>query len=442
MKRKIPAILLALVLLLSQGFPALAAQAFTDVPQAHWASVNIQYVVDKGYFIGTSGTTFSPDQTLNRAMLAQVLYRHAGEPAVGSGLPYVDVTAEAWYAKAMTWASENKIFASWVVANHQIFPMQQVQRSEFAVMLGNYANHLGKYHGDETAAVASPYSDMSIESFGSRSGNWDEITAAMLKWAVPNAILNGTSETTMNPFKEVSRAEVSAMLHRFDNNVINAGVYQPVPTATPTPTPTPELIGMQIQLFDTVLHVGDGGLASLSFTPYGYSGTDVNWKSSNENVVLVDDNGRFTAVGAGGAVITATAQNGVSAEATLQVQANSSPVEEVVRLTNIERVSRGLAPLAVDAGAMKAAQVRAEELSTLFDHKRPDGRSCFTALDEAGVEYRSAGENIALGHSSAAQVVAAWVESKGHLSNILSERFTAIGVGYTAERGWVQMFID
>ena len=437
MKRKIPAILLALILLVSQGSPAMAAQVFADVPQTHWASENIRYVVEMGFFIGTSTTTFSPELTMDRAMLAQVLYRHAGEPAVGNGQPFSDVNAEAWYADAIIWASENSIFASWVGANHQIFPKQQVQRSEFAVMLGNYARYLGKYSDNETVA-ASPYVDMTPESFGTRSGNWDEIVAAMLKWAVPNGILNGTSETTMNPFKEVSRAEVSAMLHRFDDNVMKAGVQAPVPT----PAAAPALIGMQIQLFSSVLRVGDGGLASLSFTPYGYMGADVDWESSNDKVIAVDDEGRFTAVGAGGAVITATAQNGVSAKATLQVQGISQPADEVIRLTNIERVRRGLSPLAVDAGAMKAAQVRAEELNILFDHTRPDGRSCFTALAEAGVEYRSSGENIALGHSSAEQVVAAWVDSKGHLSNILSERFTAIGVGYTAEKGWVQLFID
>ena len=93
--------------------------------------------------------------------------------------------------------------------------------------------------------------------------------------------------------------------------------------------------------------------------------------------------------------------------------------EEVVRLVNAERTSRGLSPLAMDDRAMQAAQVRAEEVSIAFDHLRPDGRRCFTALSDAGITYRAAGENIALGQTTAQRVVADWMNSPGHRENLL-----------------------
>ena len=68
---------------------------------------------------------------------------------------------------------------------------------------------------------------------------------------------------------------------------------------------------------------------------------------------------------------------------------------EVVRLVNEERAKAGLPALTVDRGAASAAQVRAKEIERSFSHTRPDGSSFNSALTEAGVNFRGAGENIA-----------------------------------------------
>lgn len=113
---------------------------------------------------------------------------------------------------------------------------------------------------------------------------------------------------------------------------------------------------------------------------------------------------------------------------------------EVIELVNQERAKAGLSALKQDEKAMQAAQLRAKEIHTSFSHTRPDGSSCFTALQEVGASYRAAGENIALGQKSPQEVVQAWMASEGHRANILSEKYSAIGVGYY-ENGWVQMFL-
>lgn len=118
-------------------------------------------------------------------------------------------------------------------------------------------------------------------------------------------------------------------------------------------------------------------------------------------------------------------------------------VLRIVELVNEERAQAGLNPVTLDASASQAAQVRAQEIVISFSHTRPDGRSCFTALEEQGIRYRTAGENIAWGQRSPEQVMDAWMNSPGHRANILQESFTHIGVGYYQENGinyWSQLF--
>ena len=120
-------------------------------------------------------------------------------------------------------------------------------------------------------------------------------------------------------------------------------------------------------------------------------------------------------------------------------------VTEVVRLVNAERAKAGLSALTVDSAANAAAQVRAREIVSNFSHTRPSGASCFTALREAGVNYRGAGENIAYGQPSAQAVVNAWMNSPGHRANILNAQFTSIGVGHHVQNGthyWTQFFVN
>ena len=116
---------------------------------------------------------------------------------------------------------------------------------------------------------------------------------------------------------------------------------------------------------------------------------------------------------------------------------------EVVRLVNIEREKNGLSALKSDNEKLnRAADIRAEELTTSFSHTRPSGADCFSVLIERGIKYCAAGENIAYGYRTPAGVVEGWLNSPGHRANILTGSFTHIGVGYN-ENGnyWVQLFI-
>ncbi|MCC8083808.1 MAG: CAP domain-containing protein, partial [Clostridium sp.] len=92
------------------------------------------------------------------------------------------------------------------------------------------------------------------------------------------------------------------------------------------------------------------------------------------------------------------------------------------------------------------AQTRAREIEKSFSHTRPDGSSFNTALTEAGVSFRGAGENIAYGQTTPQQVMEGWMNSSGHRANILNANYTSIGVGHYKNGAgvdyWAQLFIQ
>ena len=82
---------------------------FTDVPAGSYYEDAVIWAVDKGITGGTSATTFSPDATCTRAQIVTFLWRAAGSPAPKAMSTFVDVSADAYYAKAVAWAVENGI---------------------------------------------------------------------------------------------------------------------------------------------------------------------------------------------------------------------------------------------------------------------------------------------------------------------------------------------
>lgn len=118
--------------------------------------------------------------------------------------------------------------------------------------------------------------------------------------------------------------------------------------------------------------------------------------------------------------------------------------EAVASLVHAARQDAGLSELELDADLCAAAQARAQEIAQSFSHTRPDGSSCFTILEEFGISYRAAGENIAMGQRTPEEVMDGWMNSSGHRVNILNGTFTSIGVGYYVDGAgaahWVQIF--
>ena len=120
--------------------------------------------------------------------------------------------------------------------------------------------------------------------------------------------------------------------------------------------------------------------------------------------------------------------------------------DEVLKETNRQRLANGLLPLSVDTNLEEAANTRSEEIVEKMSHTRPNGELYTSLIDMSNYSYL--GENIAGGPTVATPyaVVNAWMNSKPHRANILSDKFTSLAVGHYSNTGdgykdyWVQLF--
>jgi len=156
----------------------------------------------------------------------------------------------------------------------------------------------------------------------------------------------------------------------------------------------------------------------------------------------------FRWIEAGKVTIKGTSEGGVSGDVTINVFDLDELADEVFRITNLERSSRGLPVLGRLTNLTNVAQLRAGEIIIRTDHTRPDGRQWHTILDDYGITDANSGENIAAGQLNPAEAVRAWMESAGHRANILGENITFryLGIGVTMDNTgrlyWLQLFTD
>ncbi len=121
--------------------------------------------------------------------------------------------------------------------------------------------------------------------------------------------------------------------------------------------------------------------------------------------------------------------------------------QQVVDLVNKERAAAGLPALKVNAKLAAVAEKKAEDLRDkgYFAHQSPTYGSPFDMMKQFGISYTAAGENIAKGQKTPADVMNGWMNSSGHRANILNSNYTEIGVGYVTDSNgttyWVQHFI-
>jgi len=117
-----------------------------------------------------------------------------------------------------------------------------------------------------------------------------------------------------------------------------------------------------------------------------------------------------------------------------QVPANADQLTEdeqrMLQLVNEERVRQGLSPLQVDMELTRLARLKSQDMvdNQYFSHDSPTYGSPFEMMEQYGIEYRAAGENLA-GNRSVEAAHEALMNSEGHRANILNASFTHIGIG-------------
>jgi uncharacterized protein YkwD len=104
-----------------------------------------------------------------------------------------------------------------------------------------------------------------------------------------------------------------------------------------------------------------------------------------------------------------------------------------------------VAPLASSAALQRAAFAHAEDMARrgVMDHAGGDGSTPAVRATRAGYAWRFVGENVATGQSTPEQVVAEWLDSPRHCSNIMDADYTEMGVAVASSATgvyWTQVF--
>jgi len=124
-----------------------------------------------------------------------------------------------------------------------------------------------------------------------------------------------------------------------------------------------------------------------------------------------------------------------------------SQENEVIRLVNVERAKYGLPALKANWQLSRVARYKSQDMvdKGYFSHTSPTYGSPFKMMEAFGIKFSAAGENIAMGMRTPAEVMNAWMNSPGHRNNILNNSFNEIGVGLAKDskgrQYWTQMFI-
>ena len=178
---------------------------FTDIADNAWYADAVRYVYKHGLMAGTSATTFAPDVTTSRAMIATILWRLAGSPVVNYAMDYTDVAQDQWYSEAVRWATSEGVVTGY--GNGLFGTDDPITREQLATMLWRYAQTQG-YDvsiGEDTNILS--YTDVADLS---------EYAISAMQWAVGAGIITGTGDgSTLSPQGQATRAQAAVMLTRF-----------------------------------------------------------------------------------------------------------------------------------------------------------------------------------------------------------------------------------
>lgn len=120
---------------------------------------------------------------------------------------------------------------------------------------------------------------------------------------------------------------------------------------------------------------------------------------------------------------------------------------QVIKLVNQARVNAGLQPFTANWELSRVSRYKSQDMINkgYFGHTSPTYGSPFTMMQNFGIRFTAAGENIAMGQRTAQEVMNTWMNSPGHRANILNPSFNQIGVGLAKNSNgtcyWTQQFI-
>lgn len=190
-------------------------EGFRDVGDGDWFRDAVDYVVSHGIFNGTSDSAFEPNGGMTRAMMVTVLGRVAqidpDDYSGGSG--FTDVEPGSWYEPYVAWAVESGITLG--VGEGLFAPNDPVTRAQMALFLMRLLEYLGV---DAPAAVTDglPVDCDAIPDYARE--------AVELMWK--SGVFEGGGDGRFDPERQLTRAEVAALLMRIDQHLVDVGAKE------------------------------------------------------------------------------------------------------------------------------------------------------------------------------------------------------------------------
>ena len=168
---------------------------FDDVSADAYYNKAVQWAQEKGITDGISSNLFGPKQPCTRSQIVTFLWRAAGSPEPkGTAAGMTDVVPGSYYAKAVAWAVENGITTG--TAEGTFSPDATCTRAQAVTFLARAQN--------ATATGKTAFSDVPADSY----------FADAVAWAQANGVTTGTSETTFSPDNDCTRAQIVTFLYR------------------------------------------------------------------------------------------------------------------------------------------------------------------------------------------------------------------------------------
>ena len=187
--------------------------AFADIT-AHWAKEDIEFVVNRGLFSGTSDTTFSPNTDMTRGMFVTVLGRLANADVSDyTKSSFADVKSDAYYMGYIEWANKNKIVNG--IGDNKFAPDQSITREQMAVIMQNYAKVIG-------FTLPKVYEENAFAD-NTKISTYAKEAVTQMQMA---GVINGKNSNLFDPQGTAIRAEVSAVLRRFVELAISSDTAQ------------------------------------------------------------------------------------------------------------------------------------------------------------------------------------------------------------------------
>lgn len=168
MKKRLFLLLLTLALALSLFPAALAAGRFSDIPVDAAYAPAVEWCREQSLMDGVSADRFDPEGTLTRGMLATVLYRAAGTPAVTASANFSDVQTGSWYADAVLWASGGGLLQGY--GGGLFGPNDPVSVEMLDIVMTRYRGEKPVWTGDPARAKPATRAQVAVALYENLNG--------------------------------------------------------------------------------------------------------------------------------------------------------------------------------------------------------------------------------------------------------------------------------